>query len=88
MEEEEIVEMGEGKDGVFHPVAVVKKNETRHPQAIPPHIPRRTAALMEIIDGFVMGLGAIEHFMNNVSRFGNKRRNPNGKHQGRGQGTV
>ena len=72
--EEEFIEMEPGPGGTYHPVAVVKmKNNSRSMQGIPPGIPGKTGAFLQIIDGFVLGLGAIENFMINVRRF-NKRR--------------
>lgn len=71
---EEVVEMKEQADGTFHPVALVKVN--KEPQSLndlpsnifPPHIPRWIPATYQLIDGFIMGLGAIENFVVNVRK--------------------
>jgi hypothetical protein len=72
---EEVVEMKEQADGTFYPVTLVKINNKPHPSlqgispnAFPPHIPRWIPATYQLIDGFIMGLGAIENFVVNVRK--------------------
>jgi hypothetical protein len=71
---DEVIEMEEGKDGKFYDVIVSKRNPPPPPPAhIHPNIPRRLSAFYELIDGFAMGLGAIENFIVNVNRMGKKK---------------
>jgi len=76
--DEEVVEMGERDDGKFYPIAIVKAKDqsVAHNNAMR-DLPRWFPAMYEVIDGFVMGLGAIENFMWNMKRL-NKRRRQNG----------
>jgi len=75
---EEVVEMGEGEGGIYHPIAVVKvEDQSRVHNDVMRDLPRWFPAMYEIVDGFVMGLGAIENFMMNMRRM--KRRVRNGK---------
>ena len=66
---EEVVEMGEGEGGIYHPIAVVKVEDrsVTHKDAMK-DLPRWFPAMYEIMDGFAMGLGAIENFMMNMKR--------------------
>ena len=68
-ENEEIVEMGEGEDGKFHPIAIVRVQDQpiAHKDAIK-DMPRWFPAIYEIVDGFTIGLGAIENFVMNMKR--------------------
>jgi len=70
-EDEEIVEMQPNESGTYHPVAVVKisKGQKNPPARTTSHAQKYVPALYEIIDGFVMGLGAIENFMINMKKF-------------------
>jgi hypothetical protein len=64
-EDEEVVEMGEGRNGKFYPMAIVKPN--------PPPMSSRRSPAMEFLGGFVIGLEALENFMVNVRKFGRGR---------------
>ncbi len=67
--DEEVVEMGEGSDGKYYPVAIVKVQD--QPVArndAMGDIPRWFPVAYEMMNGFVIGLGAIENFMVNVKR--------------------
>lgn len=72
--DEEIVEMGEGTDGKYELVAVTKVNPNPPPAQ---YIHRRLPVFYEFLGGFVMGLEALESFMMNIKRFGNRRRQKN-----------
>ena len=74
MDEEEVVDMKEGTDGVHHPVAVVKIHKNPPPTHTEAHIPRRMSVLLELVDGFSMGLGAMENFIRNVRKFDKRRK--------------
>lgn len=63
---EEVIEMKADVDGTYKSTAIVKVNPSHHP----PIIPRRMPVTMEFLDGFVMGLEALENFMVNVKKFG------------------
>lgn len=65
--DDEVVEMGAGKDGIYHPIAVVKVKD-RSVVCDNADMPRTLPAMYEILNGFVMGLGAIENFMANMKR--------------------
>ncbi len=70
--DEEVVELKQGDDGKYYPVAVVKVKErgdhaVAHNDAIR-DVPRWLPAAYEMMNGFVIGLGAIENFMVNVKR--------------------
>jgi len=66
---EEIVEMGEGEDGKFHPIAIVKVKDQplAHNDAVK-DMPRWFPAMYEVVNGFTIGLGAIENFVMNMKR--------------------
>lgn len=68
-EDEEVVEMGKGDDGAYRPVAIVKMKEDRSITTYASgHLPRWFPAVYEVVDGFVIGLGAIENFMRNMRK--------------------
>lgn len=74
-EGEEIVEMGEGEDGKFYPIAVVKvKDQSMARNDAIRDLPRWFPAMYEVVDGFVMGLGAIENFMWNMKKLNRRAR--------------
>jgi len=75
---EEVVEMGEGEGGIYHPIAVVKVEDrsVAHKDTMK-DLPRWFPAMYEIMDGFAMGLGAIENFVMNIKRM-NRRVKRNG----------
>ena len=66
---EEIVEMGEGEDGKFHPIAIVKvQNQPMARNDAVKDMPRWFPAMYEVVNGFTIGLGAIENFVMNMKR--------------------
>jgi len=73
-ENEEVVEMGEGEDGKFHPIAVVKvqSQPMAHKDAIR-DLPRWFPAMYEVVNGFTIGLGAIENFVMNMKRMNRRK---------------
>lgn len=74
-EDEEIVEMGQEGDGVYHPITVIKaQDQSMTRNDVMEDLPRWFPAIYEVMDGFVMGLGAIENFMMNMRRMDKKRR--------------
>ena len=75
-ENEEIVEMGKGEGGTYYPIAVVKAEDRSiaHKDAMK-DMPRWFPAVYEIVDGFAIGLGAIENFMMNMKKINRRRRN-------------
>ena len=70
---EEVVEMGRGEGGTYYPIAIVKVEDhsVAHRDAMR-DLPRWFPAMYEIVDGFVIGLGAIENFMRNMKRMNRK----------------
>ena len=73
---EEIVEMGEGEDGKFYPIAIVKvQDQSVARNDATRDLPRWFPAMYEVIDGFVIGLGAIENFVINMKKLNRRRKN-------------
>ncbi len=72
---EEVIEMGEGEDGKFYPVATVKvQDQPMVRNNVTRDLPRWFPAMYEVIDGFVIGIGAIENFMMNMRRLNRRAR--------------
>ena len=74
--DEEVVEMRQGEDGKFYPIATVKVQDQPmiHNNTMK-NLPRWFPAIYEVVDGFVMGLGAIENFVWNMKRLNRRRKN-------------
>lgn len=76
IQDEEVVEMGQDGNGTYHPIAVVKVEDrsVARNDAIK-DLPRWFPAMYEVINGFTIGLGAIENFMMNMKRINRRRKN-------------
>lgn len=73
---EEVIEMEEGRDGKFYPMTIVKmKDPSMIRNDAIKELPRWFPAMYEVIDGFAMGLGAIENFMMNMKKLNRRRKN-------------
>jgi len=76
---EDVVEMGCDEKGTYRPIAIVKASDQSIAQndaiedGLYRGMPRWFPAAYEMMNGFVMGLGAIENFMFNVKNM-NKRK--------------
>jgi hypothetical protein len=70
IDDEEIIEMQSDEKGTYHPIAVVKvsKEQKNPPARASSHFQKYIPAFYEVIDGFVMGLGAIENFVMNMKK--------------------
>jgi len=76
--DEEVVEMGERNDGKFYPIAVVKvEDQSIAYNDAMRNLPKWFPAMYEVINGFTIGLGAIENFVMNIKRM-NRRVRKNG----------
>lgn len=74
-ENEEIVEMGEGEDGKFHPIAIVKvQDQSLARNDATKDMPRWFPAMYEVVNGFTIGLGAIENFVMNMKKMNRRTR--------------
>lgn len=64
-ESEEVVDMEEDEKGTFHPVVPY-----RRPNLNAPHLPRleKIPAMYQFLDGFILGLEAMENFVRNTRR--------------------
>jgi hypothetical protein len=62
---EEVVDMEEDDDGTFHPIVPY-----RRPNIDPSHLPQSGGISpgYQFLDGFILGLEAIENFMRNTKR--------------------
>ena len=67
--EEEIIDTEQDEKGTYHPIMPYRRPE--RPNLVAPHLPRqdRTPFMYEFLDGFIIGLEAIERFMRNARRF-------------------
>jgi hypothetical protein len=71
IDDEEIIEMQSDEKGTYYPVAIIKvlKGQKNPPSARAAlHFQKYIPAFYEVIDGFVMGLGAIENFIMNMKK--------------------
>ena len=72
-EPEKIVEMGKGINGKYELITVIKtEDQPISRNNMMRDLPRWFPAMYEVIDGFVMGLGAIENFVMNIKRMNRK----------------
>lgn len=64
-EKEEVIDMEEDEKGTFNPIVPY-----RRPNINPPHLPRRQSipAMYQFLDGFILGLEAMENFVRNTRR--------------------
>ncbi len=70
---EEVVDMKPGDNGTYYPVAVVKvKDQSVAHNDAQMDMPKWFPAAYEMVNGFVVGLGAIENFMYNMKRMNRK----------------
>ena len=62
---ESIIDTEEDESGTFHPVVPY-----RRPNTNPAHLPRneRMPAMYQFLDGFIIGLEAVERFLRNSRR--------------------
>ena len=73
-ENEEIVEMGKGEGGTYYPIAIVKAEDHSIAQKDATRdMPKWFPAMYEVINGFTIGLGAIENFMMNIKRMNRRK---------------
>lgn len=63
--EEKIIEMEPGEDGVFHPVTPYRRPNVE----IHLHKEVKISPVYQFLDGFILGLEAIERFMRYTRRF-------------------
>jgi hypothetical protein len=77
--DDDVIDLQADEKGTYYPVAVVKepkrniaRNEARQ------DIPRAMPMLYEMLDGFVIGVGAIENFIMNVNKFNKRNQNKGG----------
>ena len=66
-EEEKVIDMEEDEKGTFHPIVPYRRP---NPNLVSPHLPREKSmpAMYQFLDGFILGLEAMENFIRNTRR--------------------